>query len=85
MSVANSFVYGIVNMFFSLISFAVSIATILAKINECNNIAKKFNKGVGHAALLFFFEPIMFLVMGLSKEYQYDSELEVNKNGFFGK
>ena len=70
---------------FSLFSFAVSAATIVAKINECNNISKKFNKGAGHTALLFFFEPIMFLVMGLSSSYEYDKELYVPKNGFFSK
>ena len=85
MSVVNSVAYGIISMFFSFLSFLVSIATIIAKVNESYSIAKKFNKGGGHAALIFFFEPIMFLIMGLSKEYEYDTELEVPKNGFFGK
>ena len=85
MSVANTFSYGVVSIFFSFLSFFVSIATIIAKVNESSNLAKKFNKGAGHAALIFFFEPIMFLIMGLSKEYEYDKKLEVNKNGFFGK
>ena len=85
MSAVNSVAYGIVSMFFSFLSFFVSIATIIAKVNESYSIAKKFNKGGGHAALIFFFEPIMFLIMGLSKEYEYDTKLEVPKNGFFGK
>lgn len=76
---------GMLSMLLSFFSFFVSIATILAKVNECNNLAKKFNKGAGHAALIFFFEPIMFLIMGLSKEYVYDKNLSVPKNGFFGE
>ena len=81
----NSFTLGFISLFISFLSFFVSIATIIAKVNESWNIAKKFNKGGGHAALIFFFEPIMFLIMGLSKEYEYDTELKVQKNGFFGK
>lgn len=85
-SVVNeSLVVGSILFILSLFSFLVSAFTIIAKVNECNNLSKKFNKGAGHAALLFFFEPIMFLVMGLSKDYQYDTKAEVNKNGFFGK
>lgn len=81
----QSYDYSIISTLLSFLSFPISIASIIAKVNESNNISKKFNKGPGHAALIFFFEPIMFLVMGLSKDYEYDKELDVPKNGFFGK
>ncbi len=78
--------YGLttLSLFISLIAFVASAATILTKINECINLAKKFNKNGGYGVLLFFFEPIMFLVLGLSKDNKYDSKVKVSPNGFFG-
>lgn len=76
--------YSIISLLLSLLSFPAAVTSILAKVNESNNLSKKFNKGAGHAALIFFFAPIMFLIMGLSKDYTYDKDLDVPKNGFFG-
>lgn len=75
---------GIISIFVSIIAFTASIVTILAKINESINIAKKFNKNAGYGVLIFFFEPIMFLILGLSKSCVYDKDAKVSPNGFFG-
>lgn len=74
----------ILTIILSSISFLISATTVISKINVCNNLSKKFNKGAGHTALLFFFESIMFLIMGLSADYKYDNDLTVPLNGFFG-
>ena len=74
----------IVSLFISLLSFAASAATIITKVNESINISKKFHKGAGYAVLLVFFEPIMLLILGASKNNKYDSSVKVSPNGFFG-
>ena len=79
-----SYGFGVISLFFSLLAFAASIATILTKINESINLAKKFNKNGGYGVLIFFFEPIMFLILGLSKSNKYDPKVKVSPNGFFG-
>ena len=80
----SSIVLGIVSLFISFLTFIASIATILTKINESINLAKKFNKNGGYGVLIFFFEPIMFLILGLSKNCEYDKDAKVSPNGFFG-
>lgn len=70
--------------FLAIISLAAAVFTILTKIGESINIAKRFGKSGGYAALIFFFEPIMFLVLGFSKEAKYDANIPVAPNGLFG-
>ena len=68
----------------TVFGFIVSLASLFARINQSFNISKKFNKSGGTAVLLVLFEPIMLLVLGLSKNDQYDSSVEVSPNGLFG-
>ena len=68
----------------TLLSLTVSLASLFARINQSYNISKKFNKSGGTAVLLVLFEPIMLLVLGLSKNDQYDSSVEVSPNGLIG-
>ena len=68
----------------SVLSLFASIASLFARINYSVNIAKKFGKSGGYAALIFFFEPIMLLILGISKKETYDEKVEVSPNGIFG-
>lgn len=73
-----------VSVILGLLSFPLSLVTLFAKFNLSYNLAKKFNQGTGYAVLLFFFEPIMFFVFGLSKSFEFDKDVEVSPNGVIG-
>lgn len=73
-----------ISIILSLLSFPLSLVTLFAKFNLSYNLAKKFNQGTGYAVLLFFFEPIMFFVFGLSKSFEFDKDVEVSPNGVIG-
>ncbi len=47
------------------------------------NISKKFHKDTGFAILTTFFPGIMIPIIGFSKEYQYDSTVQVSELGPF--
>ena len=83
-SISNDTSLEAIGAFFGLFSLLASVASIFAKVNLCYNIAKRFNKDAGYAALIFFFEPIMLLILGLSKSNEYDETIEVSPNGLFG-
>ena len=68
----------------SVLSLFASLASIFARINYSVNISKKFGKSGGYAALIVFFEPIMLLILGISKKETYDEKVEVSPNGIFG-
>ena len=75
---------GVAAVLVRFLSIFASLAAIFARINISYNISKKFNKNGGYAVLIFLFEPIMFLVLGLSKNVKYDEAVEVSPNGIFG-
>lgn len=75
---------GVFASFVAIFSLFASIASLIARINQSYNISKKFHKSGGYAVLILFFEPIMLLVLGLSKKDEYDSKVEVSANGIFG-
>ena len=68
----------------AIFSIFASIAALLARINYSYNITKRFEKNAGYAVLLVLFEPIMFLILGLSKNDKYNPSIEVSPNGIFG-
>lgn len=68
----------------SVLSLFASIASLFTRINYSVNISKKFGKSGGYAALIVFFEPIMLLILGISKKETYDEKVEVSPNGIFG-
>lgn len=68
----------------SFLSVFASLAALLTRINYSLNISKRFNKSGGYAVLLVLFEPIMLLILGLSKNDKYDESIEVSPNGLFG-
>ena len=68
----------------SFLNVFASFAALFARINQDYNIAKKFKKGGAYTVLLVLFEPIMLLVLGASKNEEYDSNVEVSPNGIIG-
>ena len=73
-----------ISLFFSLLVLAASVFTLLTKIGMAINISKRFHKGGGYVVLILFFEPIMFFILGLSKNEVYDNDVKVSPNGIFG-
>ena len=75
---------GVFAVLLSFVSVFASFAALFGRINQSVNIAKKFNKNGGYAVLLVLFEPIMLLVLGLTKDSKYDETVEVSPNGLIG-
>lgn len=71
-------------VFISFLNVFASFAALFARINQSYNISKKFNKTGGYTVLLVLFEPIMLLILGLSKNDKYDAAVEVSPNGLIG-
>jgi hypothetical protein len=63
------------------VSLAFSLITIFANFICYYNIAKKFHKDTGFAVLMTLFSGIVIPIMAFSKNYQYDKNVEVSKNG----
>lgn len=80
----SSAIYITFSFILGMIAIAAAVFTILTKIGESINIAKKFGKSGGYGALIFFFEPIMFIVLAFSKSAKYDKNIAVSPNGLFG-
>ena len=68
--------------YISAIVSVISLVSLLAKINIGYNVCKKFNISMGYAVLIALLEPIGLLIIGLSKNMDYDKEKEVSLNGF---
>ena len=68
----------VISAFASMLSFVA----IFAKVNIGYNISKKFNINAGYAALIALLEPIGLLILGLSKNMNYDKDSVVSPNGF---
>ena len=68
----------------SFLNVFASFAALFARINYSFNITKKFKKSGAYTVLLVLFEPIMLLVLGASKNEEYDSSVEVSPNGLIG-
>ena len=60
-----------------------NLATIFGSFNCYYNIAKKLHKDTGFAVLMTIFPVIMIPVVAFSKNYQFDHNVEVSKNGVF--
>lgn len=80
----GSYEYETITNFLNLIQGFASLVYLFARFNIGINLAKKFNQSAGYGVLIMFFEPIMFYILGLSKSYEYDENIEVSKNGIFG-
>ena len=68
----------------ALLSWLGMLIMTFVKILQSYNLVKKFNKNGGYTVLLVFFEPIMFLILGASKDAIYYPLAPVSGNGFFG-
>lgn len=67
----------------SAITSIASLATIFGSF-VCNyNLAKKFHKEVSFAILMTIFPVVMVPLVAFSKDYVYDANVEVSKNGIF--
>lgn len=63
-----------------------NIAGMAANFFIFYNLAKKMNKQpVGIAVASIFVSPILVMILGLSKDYQYDSSVAVSPNGPVGE
>lgn len=75
--------------FFNSISIIGDIATILAAISVYYNLSKKLHKDTGFvvAGVLthYIFGPIVLCIAGFSKNYVYDKDVVVDKNGIIEK
>lgn len=68
--VENTYIVGLFNL-----------ANIVANFFICYNIGKKFEKGIGTTILLFFFPFVMYPIIGFSKNYKYNKDIIVSKDG----
>ncbi len=67
----------------SKISGAVTLVTLFGFF-VCNyNISKRLHKDTGFAVLLTIFPVIMYPIIAFNKDYVYDGNVEVSKNGPF--
>ena len=68
--IKNDDIVGLFNLAKAIVNFFI-----------CYNIGKKFNKGIGTTILLFFFPFIMYPIIGFSKNFKYNKDIIVSKNG----
>ena len=80
----NTSSYTALALLVSFLNVFASFAALFARINQSYNITKRFKKTGAYTVLLVLFEPIMLLVLGLSKNEEYDSSVEVSPNGLIG-
>lgn len=78
-------VASVISLFVSLISMLGTLIILFARFNVNYNITKKFKKEIIYAILLTLFPSIMYLVIGLSKEFTFDKDVEVSANGVFNQ
>lgn len=73
---------GAINYVFSILSWIVSIASILIDVAMMYNLSKKFNKGIGWVVLSMFFSFITLPLLGFLKSEKYE-DVKVNKNSLY--
>lgn len=66
----NTYIVGLLDLLKAIASFFI-----------CYNLSKKFEKGIGTTILLFFFPFIMYPIIGFSKNFKYNKDIIVSKNG----
>jgi len=81
-SAGVSLLFGLFALFIYLIALA---ACLIVKIGMAINISKKFGKSGGFATLIVFFEPIMLLILGVSRNAVYNPKVKVSQHGIFGR
>ena len=59
----------------------IDLAKAIASFFICFNISKKFEKEIGTTILLFFFPFVMYPIIGFSRNYKYNKDIIVSKNG----
>ena len=59
----------------------IDLAKAIASFFICFNISKKFEKEIGTTILLFFFPFVMYPIIGFSRNYKYNKDIFVSKNG----
>lgn len=67
---------------FSVLSWIVSIASILIDVALIYNLSKKFNKGTGWVVLSMFFSFITLPLLGFLKSEKYE-DVKVSKNSLY--
>lgn len=73
---------GAINYVFSILSWIVSIASILIEVAMMYNLSKKFNKGIGWVVLSMFFSFITLPLLGFLKSEKYE-DVKVSKNSLY--
>ena len=65
------------------LSQLASLASVLANINMCYNVCKKFNKDGGFFVLLALVPVVGYAILAFDQKCVFDSSVEVSNNGFF--
>ena len=73
---------GAFNYVLSILSWIVSIASILIDVAMMYNLSKKFNKGIGWVVLSMFFSFITLPLLGFLKSEKYE-DVKVSKNSLY--
>ena len=73
---------GAISYVFSILSWIVSIASILIDVAMMYNLSKKFNKGIGWVVLSMFFSFITLPLLGFLKSEKYE-DVKVSKNSLY--
>ena len=60
-----------------------SLASVLANINMCYNVAKKFHKDGGFFVLMALVPVVGYAILAFDDKCVFDSNVEVSNNGFF--
>ena len=68
--VNNTYIVGLLDLLKAIAGFFI-----------CYNLSKKFEKDIITTILLFFFPFIMYPIIGFSKNFKYNKDIIVSKNG----
>ena len=66
----NTYIVGLLDLLKAIANFFI-----------CYNLSKKFEKDIITTILLFFFPFIMYPIIGFSKNFKYNKDIIVSKNG----
>ncbi|MGM9881947.1 MAG: DUF5684 domain-containing protein [Bacilli bacterium] len=68
-----------------VLNYITNIASLVVNFFVFYNIAKKMRKSpVGFGVVGIFVAPILIMILGMSKDYQYDNSVVVSPNGPIG-
>ena len=72
-----------ITLILAIIGLVGTLMVLFTRFNINYNISKKLNQNIWYAILLTIFPSIMYFIIGLSKEFKFDKNIMVSKNGVF--